>query len=95
MTEKGRISGLKSLMLSLKVGNFTSVFLQSPHSKLLVIHEFRMFVTANPRIQVLRAKFSEITNASINRAIANLTQPDRRMSDAVQARQELDLRIGM
>lgn len=48
----------------------------------------------NPRLQVFRAKFSEITPVAINRAISNLIQPDKRQSDAVDVRSELDLRIG-
>lgn len=47
-----------------------------------------------PDIVVHRAKFSEITYHSITRAIANLQQPDKNVSDAVDVRQELDLRIG-
>ncbi|THD20861.1 DNA topoisomerase [Fasciola hepatica] len=47
-----------------------------------------------PNMEVLRAKFSEITPAAIRRAIAQLTRPDHRVSEAVDARQELDLRIG-
>lgn len=45
-------------------------------------------------IQVLRAKFSEITPNSIRRACNTLTEPDSNVSDAVDVRQELDLRIG-
>lgn len=41
-----------------------------------------------------RAKFSEITKASVDRALANLEQPNKRLSDAVDVRSELDLRIG-
>ncbi|XP_052784926.1 DNA topoisomerase 3-alpha-like [Mya arenaria] len=47
-----------------------------------------------PNIQVYRAKFSEITPQAIARACNNLIQPDKRVSDAVDVRQELDLRIG-
>ncbi|XP_062545521.1 DNA topoisomerase 3-alpha [Armigeres subalbatus] len=47
-----------------------------------------------PQIRVLRAKFSEITAASVTRAIENLAQPDERQSQAVDVRSELDLRIG-
>ncbi|CAL8071286.1 unnamed protein product [Calicophoron daubneyi] len=47
-----------------------------------------------PNIEVLRAKFSEITPRAIHRAISQLTVPDIRVSSAVDARQELDLRIG-
>ena len=42
----------------------------------------------------MRAKFSEITRASVERALRNLAQPDERVSKAVDVRQELDLRIG-
>lgn len=47
-----------------------------------------------PGIQVLRAKFSEITAASIKRAVENLAAPDELQSEAVNVRSELDLRIG-
>lgn len=45
-------------------------------------------------MQVFRAKFSEITPNSIRRACETLTEPDVNVSDAVDVRQELDLRIG-
>ncbi|KAM3178994.1 hypothetical protein ACTXT7_001501 [Hymenolepis weldensis] len=45
-------------------------------------------------IQIFRARFSEITPAAINRAVNNLTTIDERVSQAVDTRQELDLRIG-
>lgn len=45
-------------------------------------------------INVHRAKFSDMTAASLNRAINNLGQPDQRVSQAVDIRSELDLRIG-
>uniref|UniRef100_H2Z239 DNA topoisomerase n=1 Tax=Ciona savignyi TaxID=51511 RepID=H2Z239_CIOSA len=45
-------------------------------------------------IPVYRARFSEITDRSIKSACNNLQQPDQRVSDAVDVRQELDLRIG-
>ncbi|TRY65801.1 hypothetical protein DNTS_024082 [Danionella cerebrum] len=47
-----------------------------------------------PNIQVFRARFSEITPNSIRRACETLTEPDINLSDAVDVRQELDLRIG-
>ncbi|XP_047428645.1 DNA topoisomerase 3-alpha [Mugil cephalus] len=47
-----------------------------------------------PNLQVFRAKFSEITPNSIRRACETLTEPDANVSDAVDVRQELDLRIG-
>ncbi|XP_017884787.1 DNA topoisomerase 3-alpha [Ceratina calcarata] len=45
-------------------------------------------------ILIYRAKFSEITSISVNRALQNLCQPDKAISDAVDVRSELDLRIG-
>ncbi|KAL0992506.1 hypothetical protein UPYG_G00094240 [Umbra pygmaea] len=47
-----------------------------------------------PGLQVFRARFSEITQNSIRRACETLTEPDVNVSDAVDVRQELDLRIG-
>lgn len=50
--------------------------------------------TVKPSLQVLRARFSEITARAVRTACENLTEPDQRVSDAVDVRQELDLRIG-
>ncbi|NXO01935.1 TOP3A topoisomerase, partial [Rhinopomastus cyanomelas] len=47
-----------------------------------------------PNLQVFRARFSEITLHAVRAACENLTQPDQKTSDAVDVRQELDLRIG-
>ncbi|XP_076680508.1 topoisomerase 3-alpha isoform X1 [Andrena cerasifolii] len=47
-----------------------------------------------PNMRIYRAKFSEITQMSIDRAIQNLCEPDKAISDAVEVRSELDLRIG-
>ncbi|XP_019512179.1 PREDICTED: DNA topoisomerase 3-alpha [Hipposideros armiger] len=47
-----------------------------------------------PTLQVLRARFSEITPRAVKTACENLTKPDQRVSDAVDVRRELDLRIG-
>ncbi|KAK3584994.1 hypothetical protein CHS0354_037368 [Potamilus streckersoni] len=47
-----------------------------------------------PNIPVYRAKFSEITPEAIARACRNLGQADKNTSNAVDVRQELDLRIG-
>lgn len=48
----------------------------------------------NPRIQVYRAILSEITRQSVQRAISSLGPPNKNISDAVDVRSELDLRIG-
>ncbi|XP_078042704.1 topoisomerase 3-alpha isoform X2 [Augochlora pura] len=45
-------------------------------------------------IRIYRAKFSEITQASVSRALQNLCDPDEAVSNAVDVRSELDLRIG-
>ncbi|XP_019397469.1 PREDICTED: DNA topoisomerase 3-alpha [Crocodylus porosus] len=47
-----------------------------------------------PSLHVFRARFSEITPHAVRVACENLTQPDQNISDAVDVRQELDLRIG-
>ncbi|XP_047360172.1 DNA topoisomerase 3-alpha isoform X1 [Vespa velutina] len=47
-----------------------------------------------PDIRIYRAKFSEITQTSINRALQTLDIPNKAVSDAVDIRSELDLRIG-
>ncbi|ELT93762.1 hypothetical protein CAPTEDRAFT_193082 [Capitella teleta] len=47
-----------------------------------------------PNMRVYRARFSEMTPGAVTRAIANLQPPDKNVSDAVDVRQELDLRIG-
>ncbi|KOB66734.1 DNA topoisomerase, partial [Operophtera brumata] len=48
---------------------------------------------AKSNLRIFRAKFSEITSVSVNRALQNLEQPDKNTSDAVDVRMELDLRI--
>jgi DNA topoisomerase III len=47
-----------------------------------------------PYLDIHRAVFSEITAAAMRRAITGLTRPNKSISDAVDARMELDLRIG-
>ena len=48
----------------------------------------------SPRLQVHRARFSAVTPRDIDRAMRNLGPPDSRLSWAVDARQEIDLRLG-
>lgn len=45
-------------------------------------------------MEVLRAKFSALTNEDISNAVDNLIQPDRNLNDAAKVRSEIDLRIG-
>lgn len=47
-----------------------------------------------PDIRIYRAKFSEITSPSVKRALNTLVQPNRNVNEAVNVRQELDLRTG-
>ncbi|XP_030377119.1 DNA topoisomerase 3-alpha [Scaptodrosophila lebanonensis] len=47
-----------------------------------------------PNLTVYRASFSEITTVAVRRALQQLGPPDKRQSDAVDVRTELDLRTG-
>uniref|UniRef100_A0A1I7XJ47 DNA topoisomerase n=1 Tax=Heterorhabditis bacteriophora TaxID=37862 RepID=A0A1I7XJ47_HETBA len=54
----------------------------------------KVCLEGNRRMDVFRAKFSEITPQAIMNAIQNLLRLDRNIVDAVDCRSELDLRIG-
>lgn len=56
---------------------------------------FEVMEVCGRQQRVLRAKFSSVTTADVVRAMAALGKPDERLSDAVLARQELDLRLGV
>ncbi|CAL8463456.1 g2990 [Coccomyxa elongata] len=49
---------------------------------------------ANPWLVVKRAKFSALVRRELERSVQNLVLPDENASKAVDARQEIDLRIG-
>jgi DNA topoisomerase-3 len=51
--------------------------------------------SVKPNLDVYRAIFSEITQSSVRRALQDLKRPNKNISDAVDARIELDLRIGL
>lgn len=82
----------------------TASWTGSPPPGFRVVWQQRALVTSpalcpfcfsvKPSLQVLRARFSEITARAVRTACENLTEPDQRVSDAVDVRQELDLRIG-
>ena len=48
----------------------------------------------NPKIEILRAHFSALTDRDIFRAVNNLVAPDKNQADAVDIRQRIDLIIG-
>ena len=49
---------------------------------------------ANRNLTVFRARFSTVTAADIEHACQNVVEPNKCLSDAVNIRQEVDLRIG-
>ena len=51
-------------------------------------------LSANPRLTVKRARFSALISSDLQHAVNNLTEPNKKDSEAVDARQEIDLRIG-
>jgi DNA topoisomerase-3 len=50
--------------------------------------------SVNPRLAIYRAHFSALTKRDIVTAFNTLREPNRNLNDAVEARQEIDLRIG-
>ncbi|KAH7404160.1 hypothetical protein KP509_15G013100 [Ceratopteris richardii] len=50
--------------------------------------------SSNPRLNIWRARFSALIQRDIHHAVQNLTRPNPLFADAVDARQEIDLRIG-
>ena len=51
-------------------------------------------IRSHSNLDVYRARFSEMTQRSIFHAVSNLVRLDTALSEAVEARQELDFRIG-
>ena len=48
----------------------------------------------NPQIEIERVEFISMTKFNILKAINNMKKLNKNLSDSVEARQELDLRIG-
>ena len=49
---------------------------------------------AKPQLVVKRARFSALIARDLHHAVSNLVEPNEKDSKAVDARQEIDLRIG-
>lgn len=49
---------------------------------------------ANRRLEVKRARFSALTERDLLHAVTHLVAPNKHLSEAVEARREMDLRIG-
>ncbi|CAM9802638.1 unnamed protein product, partial [Phaeothamnion confervicola] len=47
-----------------------------------------------PRLRLYRSRFSALIPQEINRSVQNLVEPNKAAADAVDARQEIDLRLG-
>ena len=48
----------------------------------------------NRNLSIKRAHFSAVTQHDISHAFNNLTEPNKRLAESIEARQEIDLRIG-
>lgn len=64
------------------------------YDKQMLLQVIEVCVGANPRLTVWRARFSALILRDLQRAVNNLVQPNEDDSKAVDARQEIDLRIG-
>jgi DNA topoisomerase III len=56
-------------------------------------HKMKKF--SGSKQQIFRAKFSAVTEKDIRTAMSNLGSPNKHESDAVEARQEMDLKVGV
>ena len=59
-----------------------------------IVQVSEVCLAANRQLIVKRARFSALIHGDLTRAVQNLVPPDSAASAAVDARQEIDLRIG-
>jgi DNA topoisomerase-3 len=59
-----------------------------------VVQVIEVCTKVNRNLNIFRARFSAVVPREVNNAINNLARPNKHEADAVDARQEIDLRIG-
>ena len=83
------LQGLESFKVICDVRGFTV-----PSSFMIPLQVIDVCRGAKPGIDVQRARFSALVLNDLRRAVNNLVPPNQRDAMAVDARQEIDLRIG-
>ena len=88
-------SVLKTLREEGKGCDVLILFLDCDREGEAIAQEVMNVVASEASQRVLRARFSAVTPRDIERAMLTLGEPDALAADAVGARQELDLRVGV
>lgn len=65
------------------------------HYKFLAVIECTRFPVNETKERIYRARFSSVTEKDILKAMDNLVEPNRHEALAVEARQEIDLKVGV